>query len=230
MIEGFRHILFPDVCVACGRLLDPGEQYVCAGCLTEFSPYPGSGAGGDALKRLVREHFGEDAVPSEAWCLYPYRANGRLHEAIHALKYEGIFPLGHLFGRRLGELVASGCGQVAFDGIVPVPLHSLKRIERSYNQSGKIAEGIASLLGVPLMEEVIVRQRYTGSQTGLTSAARKRNVHRAFRPGRMACPSRVLLVDDVVTTGATLTAAASVLLDSGAASVAFAAVALTEKA
>jgi predicted amidophosphoribosyltransferase len=229
MIEGLRHILFPEVCVACRTLLDAGDHLLCAGCLAEFTPYSGAGAGGEALRRVIREHFGPDEVPSEAWCLYPYRRSGRLHDAMHAMKYEGIFPIGNLFGRKLGELIASSGGHGVFDGIVPVPLHSLKGIERTYNQAGQIADGISGILGVPVLDGVIVRQRYTGSQTGLSSTARRKNVLGAFRPGRAKCPLRVLLVDDVVTTGATLTAAAAVLRDSGASMVAFAAIALTEK-
>ena len=229
MIEGFRHILFPEVCVACTTLLDAGEKLICVECLAEFSPFPDAASGGEALKRLVREHFGQEEVPADAWCLYPFRHRGRLHDAIHALKYEGIFPLGTFFGCKLGELIVAAGDHAQFDGIVPVPLHSLKGIERTYNQAGTIAEGISGLLGVPVLEGVLVRQRYTGSQTGLTSTARRRNVQGAFRPGRAKCPPRVLLVDDVVTTGATLTAAAAVLRASGASSVSFAAVALTEK-
>ena len=229
MIEGLRQILFPEVCVACRSLLDTGERLICSSCLTEFSPYGDPSVGGEALRRVVREHFGQAEAPSDAWCLYPYRGSGRLHDAMHSLKYEGIFPLGQLFGRKLGELVASS-GRAAFDGIVPVPLHQLKRIERTYNQAEKIAEGISEVLGIPVVTGALVRRRFTGSQTGLSSTARRKNVQGAFGPGRQPCPPRVLIVDDVVTTGATITAAADVLRDAGASSVAVAAVALTEKA
>jgi ComF family protein len=229
MIEGLRHILFPEVCVSCRKLLDPAEKFICTTCFAEFNPFQGSWAGGEALKRLVREHFGEDQVPAEAWCLYPYRNSGHLHDALLALKYGGIFPIGTLLGRKLGELIVSCGNQGSFDGIVPVPLHPLKSIERTYNQAAKIAEGISGVLDVPVLEKVLVRQHYTDSQTGLTSTARRKNMHDAFLPGRRKCPNRVLLVDDVVTTGSTLTAAALALRQSGASSVAFATVALTEK-
>ncbi len=229
MIKGFRHILFPEVCISCRELLDTEENFICTACFAEFNPFPGSGAGGEALKRLVREHFSEDQVPSDAWCLYPYRNSGQLHDALLALKYGGIFPIGALFGRKLGELIASGGQHAPFDGIVPVPLHPLKCIERTYNQAAKIAKGISGVLRVPVLDKLLVREHYTDSQTGLTSSARRKNVHDAFRPGRLKCPNRLLLVDDVVTTGSTLIAAARVLRESGASSVAFATVALTEK-
>jgi ComF family protein len=229
MIEGFRHLLFPEVCVVCNKLLEKGEQQICSGCFGDFNPFPGADAGGNALRRTIEEHFGRHAMPPHAWCLYPYHRSGKLHDAMHALKYGGLFPIGTLFGRILGDLIKSAGAHETFDAIVPVPLHSLKRIERSYNQAEKIAEGIAGVLGFPLTTRCIERCTYTGSQTGLTLTARRQNMAGAFRPAREACSGRVLLVDDVLTTGATLVAAAEALLESGADSVSFAVVAFTEK-
>ncbi len=229
MIEGLRHLLFPDVCVACRQLLESDESLVCASCLAEFSPFADNCAGGEAIRRVVAAHFGPDSMPGQAWCLYPYRHSGRLHDTLHALKYEGLFPVGVMLGRKLGELVAAAPDlRCRIDGLVPVPLHRLKHIERTYNQAAEIAEGMASVLGIPVLDRLLVRNRYTESQTGLTAAARRRNLDHAFLPGRGKCPATVLLVDDVVTTGATLTAAASALRSAGAASVFFASVALTE--
>jgi ComF family protein len=226
MIEGLRHLLFPEVCVACGKLLDQGEEQICTECFTAFDPFPGVEAGGEALRRLVRGHFGAGAEPDEAWCLYPYRHGGRLHDALHGLKYGGLYPLGALFGRKLAGLVAGS--PRSFDAVVPVPLHALKKIERTYNQSEKIAEGVAGVLGLPVLGRALVRHRFTDSQTGLDARSRSRNVRDAFSAGPIPAPRRVLLVDDVVTTGATLVAAATALKRHGAASVAFATVALTE--
>jgi ComF family protein len=229
MIEGLAHLLFPHVCALCQRPLDKGQEPICAGCFDDFKPFPAELAGGAALKSTVRAHFGENAVPPAAWCLYPYRREGRLHEAMHSMKYGGLFPLGDLFGRRLAALVRQGGIPAPFDAIVPVPLHRLKRVERSYNQSEAIARGMSAVLGLPVATKCIERSLYTGTQTGLGLEARRENMAGAFRPGRERCPARVLLVDDVLTTGATMVSAAKVLKASGAAEVAFATVALTEK-
>lgn len=229
MIEGLAHLFFPQVCNLCQKPLEKGEEHICAGCFNDFNPFPSELAGGAALKSTVRTHFGDNAVPAAAWCLYPYRSIGVLHEAMHSLKYGGLFPLGELFGKRLGELVRQSCETVAFDAIVPVPLHPLKRIERSYNQSEAIARGMSGVLGLPVATKCIERCLYTDTQTGLGLKARRENIAKAFRPGRERCAERVLLVDDVLTTGATMVAAAEALKSAGAVEVAFATIALTEK-
>ncbi|NTU53689.1 MAG: ComF family protein [Chlorobiaceae bacterium] len=229
MLEGFAHLLFPEVCIVCRKPLESRQEPLCAVCFSQFTPFPDSLAGGQALIRTVRDHFGERAVPSEAWALYPYHSRGVLHDAMHAMKYGGLFPLGGVFGRRLGALVRSLGSQVGLDAIVPVPLHSLKRIERTYNQAEEIAAGIAGVLGMPVWTQCIERCVNTSSQTGLSLSDRRRNMDGAFRPGRKACRGKVLLVDDVLTTGATMVAAAAALKESGAAAVAFATVAVTEK-
>lgn len=229
MLDGLAHLLFPAVCILCRKPLQKGEEHICAGCFDEFNPFSSAFAGGAALKSTVQEHFGEKAVPSAAWCLYPYRSSGGLHEAMHSMKYAGLFPLGELFGKWLGELLRQGGEPLAFDAIVPVPLHHLKRIERTYNQSEAIARGMAGVLGLPVATKCLQRGLYTGTQTGLGLKARRENMAGAFRPGRERCPARVVLVDDVLTTGATMVAAAEALKAAGAVEVAFATVALTEK-
>jgi ComF family protein len=229
MLEGLAHLLFPEACIVCRKPLEAGQKHLCSACFTEFAPYPDPLAGGQMLVRTVRDHFGERAAPPGAWALYPYHSKGALHDALHAMKYGGLFTLGALFGRNLGELILSTGGQASIDSIVPVPLHSLKRIERTYNQAGEIAAGIAGILGKPVLERCIERCVHTGSQTSLSMAERRKNMNGAFRPGRETCRGRVLLVDDVLTTGATMVAAAAALKESGASEVAFAVVAVTEK-
>lgn len=229
MIEGLVHLLFPHVCVSCRKLLVRAETCCCEVCLREFEPFPGTETGGNALSMVVAEHFGQAAVPFRAWCRYPFHHKGKLSETIHAMKYGGLFPIGTMFGKELGEMIAKGGGAGLFEAIVPMPLHRLKKIERTYNQAETIAGGIAQILGLPVLKGVIERNRYTGSQTGLSLAERRSNMADAFRSGRKRCPRTLLLVDDVLTTGSTMVAAASVLHGAGAESVSFAAVALTGK-
>jgi ComF family protein len=229
MIDELLHLVFPNVCIVCSNQLSGQERCFCSSCFRDFDPFPGPDAGGNALKRTLAGHFGSAFLPEAAWCRYTFHKNGKLQKAIHSLKYEGIFPVGIIFGRELGETIAASPEADVIDAVVPVPLHRLKKIERSYNQAEKIAEGIAAVLKRPVMNGVIERKKYTGSQTGLSLKERRHNLEGAFTSGRKPCPRRVLLVDDVLTTGATVTAAAEALFNNGAETVFLAAVALAEK-
>lgn len=229
MIDDLLHLVFPRVCIICRKLLIREERFFCAECFGDFEPFSAPEQGEQALMRIVESHFGLKSLPARAWCRYAFHRSAKFRDAIHAMKYEGIFPLGAMFGHELGELIGTSPGAAGIGGIVPVPLHSLKKIERSFNQAELIAAGIAEVLGKPLLTGVIARTKNTASQTGLSLRDRRRNMEGAFRPGKKACPRNVLLVDDVLTTGSTLVSASGVLAECGAESVSFAVVALTEK-
>ncbi|HTY00285.1 MAG TPA: ComF family protein [Bacteroidota bacterium] len=143
-----------------------------------------------------------------------FEKEGPLQQLIHKLKYGGMTRIGVL----VGEEIAAGIAGHRGDGnavIVPVPLHRAKRRERGYNQSYFIGRGISRELGVPVREWALRREIYTRSQTTLDIIERAKNVEGAFRvPSRSVDALRgktVLLVDDVITTGATIRACAAAL-------------------
>jgi len=156
-----------------------------------------------------------------------------LRELIHLLKYEGVLPAGHVLGRMLAEAIAKlnisklkiGEGPVL---VVPVPLYSSKKRQRGFNQSELIARTALKNVGLnmdksnfQLLTDVLVRERDTVSQIGLTRPQRAENIRGAFRvtrPSRVA-GHKVLLVDDVLTTGTTASECARVLRKAGAESV-----------
>jgi len=197
--------------------------------MTDFDPFNNSLEAEQVLRHVITSRFGETFQFERGWCRYQFHKKSPLQQAIHSMKYEGLFNLGTMFGRQLGEWMLS-CGDIGdIECIVPVPLHHLKKIERSYNQSEKIAEGIGKTLQKPVMPELLVRKRYTVSQTGLSAAERKNNPVGAFHVARSVTMRHVLLVDDIITTGSTLAAAASACLQAGVERVSFAAVALAVK-
>ncbi len=229
MLEQLLHLLFPNVCVLCKTLLTSSEEGCCSSCMTDFDPFNNSLEAEQVLRHVITSRFGETFQFERGWCRYQFHKKSPLQQAIHSMKYEGLFNLGTMFGRQLGEWMLS-CGDIGdIECIVPVPLHHLKKIERSYNQSEKIAEGIGKTLQKPVMPELLVRKRYTVSQTGLSAAERKNNPVGAFHVARSVTMRHVLLVDDIVTTGSTLAAAASACLQAGVERVSFAAVALAVK-
>ncbi len=229
MLEQLLHLLFPNVCVLCRKLLLSSEEGCCNSCMTDFDPFNNSLEAEQVLRHVISSSFGETFQFERGWCRYQFHKKSPLQKALYAMKYEGLFTLGTMFGRHLGEWMLS-CGDIGdIECIVPVPLHHLKKIERSYNQSEKIAEGIGKTLHKPVMPELLVRKRYTVSQTGLSAEERKKNPEGAFYGAKGVAVRHVLLVDDIVTTGATLAAAASALLQAGVEKVSFAALALAVK-
>ncbi len=118
-----------------------------------------------------------------------------------------------------------------FDMVIPVPLHPERRRGRGYNQAGLLAHSLANHIGIPFYDRVLIRKRSTAPQTGLTDSRRSANVRNAFDcadPGRVA-GRRILLIDDVMTTGATVASASGTLVKGGALCVSVLTLARTEK-
>lgn len=229
MLEQWLHLLFPNVCVLCLKLLLPSEKCCCRSCMADFDPFKNPFEAEQVLRQIIASRFGEKIEFERGWCHYHFHKKSPLQQALHVMKYEGLFNLGTMFGRQLGEWMLSGGDIGDIECIVPVPLHRLKKIERSYNQAEKIAEGISQSLQKPVLPKLLVRKRYTVSQTGLPAEERKKNPEGAFQAAKGIKVRHVLLVDDVVTTGATLAAAASELRHAGVERISFAAVALVVK-
>lgn len=141
-----------------------------------------------------------------AYSLQIFQERSMLHQAIIDLKYHGYLRNGLSLGHLLGRYVASADQRPAFDAIVPVPLHWRKQLIRGYNQSQLIARGMAKELGLPVLH-VLRRNRFTTTQTHMPDLARRlnnmSNVFSLWHPER-AHGKHLLLVDDVVTTGATI--------------------------
>jgi ComF family protein len=243
--RGLSHILFspifslifPDNCRICGEalrevsrvpvcskcLLDPQPliaEHFCAACRTPFvNSFPLDESGRCTLCRLGLTGF--DAV-------YSYGSyEGALRKLIHLFKFDKVHTLAGPLAKFLSLALPR---EERFDVIVPMPLHWKRRWERGFNQSELLARAIARRWNVPV-EQAVRRVKPTAPQAGLTNAKRRANVSGAFqaRKGRRLDRARVLLVDDVMTTGATAAACARVLKRAGAAHVALLAVARTDR-
>jgi len=160
--------------------------------------------------------------------VYSYGSyEGKLRDLIHVFKYGGVRPLARPFGRLLAQALPR---ESSFDLIVPMPLHWFKQWQRGFNQADLLALEIGRKWTTPV-KKIVRRQRITAPQAGLTNAKRRANVQGAFRMAgsRRLDGLRVLLVDDVVTTGATASACARVLKRAGASQVALLALARTDR-
>lgn len=211
LLSGARHLLFPRLCCGCQRPLLPLEKMVCLICNGQLSH---TGFHRAPLNETMLRITGR--FPLERATSFCYFANGGLvQHLLHLIKYSRrddlAFELGEAFG---AELKAAGFLE-GIDALVPVPLHFRKEWKRGYNQSERIAAGIEEATGIPVKERLLQRTRHTESQTSKkTAAERILNVQDAFRvrPSVKSSASHFLLIDDVLTTGATLEACAAALL------------------
>lgn len=203
----------PPHCPRCGDPLpDRGFQVICDGCYDALALW-------DRWRPLpMRFDSGEDRILREAAALGEYA--GPLRDAVHRLKFRSQRRLGLALGYVMGA-VAMGHPQVArVDGVVPVPLHPQRAWQRGFNQADILAQGTARMLGCPVTP-VLERRRATGQQAILGEEERVLNVRGAFAaPDPKSVRGKsLLLIDDVVTTGATLREAAAALKAAGAAHV-----------
>jgi len=219
VVCGLLDLVFPDECRVCEQPLHEISRIpVCSACLKPPQPlsadfycrtcrtpflngYPLDQTGQCALCRLGLNGF-DQVYSSGAY-------EGTLRKLIHLFKFNRIQPLSRPLGRFLAEVLPR---ERRFDAIVPMPLHWRRRWQRGFNQSELLAREIAQRWHVPV-RKVVHRRRATAPQAGLTSAQRRKNVQGAFevKRGTRLDGLSVLLVDDVLTTGATASACARAL-------------------
>jgi ComF family protein len=217
--ESLREISRIPVCGRCLREPEPlNAEFFCASCRTPFlNRFPLDENGQCALCRLGVSGF--DAV-------YSYGSyDGALRKLIHLFKFGGVQPLSGVFGNWMAIALPR---EEQFDLIVPMPLHWLRRWQRRYNQAGLLAREISRRWNVPV-KNAAKRRRATAPQAGLTNSKRRLNVSGAFSAKGRLDGLHVLLVDDVLTTGATAAACARALKRAGARRVTVLALARTDR-
>ncbi|HUI11211.1 MAG TPA: phosphoribosyltransferase family protein [Bacteroidota bacterium] len=216
--------VFPPVCLSCNLPLESGASITCPACRRAMVDV-------DDWDERYRSACGSLCSAGDiagfvaAWY---FEEGGAVQALVHALKYGGIQGAGTAMGRALGERVGEA-GYATADAVIALPLHPARSRERGFNQAECIAGGVSLATGIPLGRHIVRRRRFTPSQTALTGAERDRNMRGAFAPARRARDAAgmsVLLVDDVVTTGATMRQCAAALRAAGARTVIACAVAL----
>lgn len=227
-IDDALHLIYPNVCICCEGILVNEERYVCQACSNGFDQFSLPNESADEILLRLQRNFPGQKVISDAISCYRFHKDGLLQEAIHSVKYGGLRSLAAQFGKELGEKILKERTGVRYDAIVPVPLHRIKRIERGYNQSELLATGISSVLQVQILKGAVDRVKYTASQTGFDLSGRTENMQGAFRCPEMLDLERVLLVDDVFTTGSTLLSAAQALQMAGVRYITIATLAVAE--
>jgi ComF family protein len=189
------HTFNSPVCARCGEMLTIGNAQVCTACVNAPPPFVA------------------------ALAIGPY--DGALRGAIHLLKYNAVRPTAQMLGRELAKVLAANSSKVGDNPLIlPVPLHRAKDRDRGFNQAEEIANAVKKVTGFAIDRHVLVRKRPTVSQTGMTAHQRRENVRSAFvmrkRGVDIVKGRNILLIDDVMTTGATAAECTRVLLRAGA--------------
>lgn len=208
--------ILPRFCVSCKCVLNAEEKIVCSSCYVNIKH-----AGSDLIETEYVRKFQKDKIISGFQSLYIFEKDKEFQNIIHALKYNKRFLIGIYLGNLMGKFLNSKIKNWNIDYIVPVPLHKLKLLERGYNQAYFLAKGLSHQLKVSVKSRAMKRIRYTQSQTTLTKKEREDNIQDAFSISfpKQARGKVILLVDDVITTGATVTECGKELLKHGAAKV-----------
>lgn len=227
-LDALASIVFPAPCRICEVTLTTASRIpICSACLSSFQPLNGA-----ACQKCGRPFVSAVAAASVQPLCHLCRRdvynfdfarsfavyNDAMVRAIVLLKYHEVTPLGAWFAARLEEVVARNPDDFAADVVVPVPLHASRLRERGYNQAELIARPLAKRLGLPLRSYLLVRTRPRPEKLKLTRKERWRTVRGAYamRSAAKIDKVRVLLVDDVFTTGATLDSCAQALRKAGA--------------
>lgn len=212
--KDFFDLIFPRNCVLCSRSLFDLENCLCTICteslpVTTYHRRPAANDLSDKIKGLTNARY--------VISYLKFTKKGKSQKLLHQLKYRNNPKLAQQLGKNYGSILIQFQTHANWNFIVPVPLHPLKQRRRGYNQSEEFGKGLSEKLNIPVYNS-LVRSKFTSTQTNKTRFERMENVERVFdyNPTYPIQNASVALVDDVMTTGATLCECANVLLQNGA--------------
>lgn len=210
-LADFASLLFPELCVACRETLVTGEDLLCTDCRFNL-PYTNFHLQTDNI--VARQFWGKIKVEA-AFALFYFTKGGKVQNLMHELKYNGQQQVGKLAGNMAGGQLIQNDIFKTVDYIIPVPLHKKRMRKRGYNQSACFAEGLAAKLNAAIELDNLVRVRATETQTHKSRFARFQNMQEVFtvKNRERLKDKHILLVDDVITTGSTLEACGTKLLE-----------------
>lgn len=209
-LKDLFYLFYPKLCVVCDESLIENETVICTICrhdlpLTNFEDYKNN--------KVTQTFFGRVLI-EKGYALLFFRKESSTQQIIHNLKYKGNQDIGVLFGNWLGKILVESKEFRDVDYIIPVPLHPKKLKERGYNQVSKFGERLSFYLRIPFIENDLIRISSTKTQTFKARFERFTNIDTKFllqKPNKYN-NKHILLIDDVITTGATLEACAKEFL------------------
>lgn len=211
LCQGLSHLFFPNLCAACGDDVPALQDCFCLRCRHKLESTKNMHL--EAENEFTGRFWGRLRLESGT-ALYYFTRKSPIQHALHQLKYRNQPDIGRRLGAELGRRLRQSPLFRGVEAVIPVPLHPKKEKLRGYNQSALFAQGISAELGVPALNQVLLRRMHSASQTRKKRLERFQNVGEVFalhRPEAIA-GKHILLVDDVLTTGATLETCGNVLL------------------
>lgn len=206
------NLFFPQVCISCGEVLNRHDEFICLKCLVHL---PRTNFHSEPDNKVEQIFWGRVRIEKAASYFY-FNKGSSYQRLLHDLKYRGNYELGVYLAKNYAEEIIRFGFFESIDAIVPVPLHTKKLKKRGYNQSLAIAEGIKAATNIPIIHSNLIRTDFNSTQTLKGRYDRWENVSDIFdvlKPEQFK-NKHILLVDDVVTTGATLEACAVKILGS----------------
>ena len=200
-------LISPRLCVVCGNRLAVTEEVVCSKCYLHL---PRTDFGHDLYENVMAKLFWGQIKLEKATALFYYEPHAETVQILYEMKYKNHPEIGVVMGRMMAkELMKSGLFE-DIDALVPVPLAKKREHERGYNQSLELAKGVSEVTQLPIANQVVKRTKFVDSQTHRGRWERNENVENVFElvDGDSLSGKHVLLIDDVVTTGATIIACA----------------------
>ena len=206
-------LISPRLCVVCGDRLSVSETTLCGKCNLHL---PRTGFQSDPYENNMAKIFWGQIPVEKATALFFYEAHSETANIIYELKYKNHPEIGEDMGRMMGRELLLSHFFDDINAIIPIPLAKKRKRQRGYNQSLEIAKGISQVTGLPIYNKVVKRNVFEGSQTSRGRWERNENVEHVFEliDGDSIRGKHLLIVDDVVTTGATVIACAKELLKS----------------
>jgi ComF family protein len=217
------HFFYPHTCAGCGEALPSTTQLICVDCLIQLPETNFQHSAGNPVERLF---YGRLKLRT-AMASYFFSKKQALRHIIHAFKYEQNREVCIQMGKWMGVHIKNSERMFPIDFLMPIPVHSSREKKRGYNQALLLCEGIEQTTGIPMLSNIVQRAKATETQTRKGRSERWKNVAAGFyiEDGSLLQQKHLLLIDDVITTGATIEACGSVILKAQPASLSIAALA-----
>lgn len=211
-ISALLELIYPAHCIVCKKVLNNNEKEICIHCLFQL---PETGFWNIPANPMAKMLWGRIHI-EQACSLFFYYKGSSYDNLLFAIKYQGACKIAKYLGNMLGTKIRQANTLKNIDAIIPVPLHRKRERRRGYNQSTHFGKGLSDILNTKVEENLLVRLVNTESQTTKSREERRKNVESAFgishRNTLDLNNKHILLVDDVFTTGATLEACSSALI------------------